>query len=467
MLAISILCAVSIVNTTFIYAADIDELSIGDYIQLGTYTDAPIIWRYIDEDENGKLMLSDKILCYKAFDARNHKGVNVKSERHGCGFWEESTLRTWLNSTESGENIEWPGQNPPTHESAFWEYDQEDGFLSSTNFSSGDLQIMKTVSQWNLLDINEAEKSTNGIYYSFGYNYYPGKAYWFEGGIYKKVSELSHVEGAMYRLNDTVFLLNETQVYNLWNNFGTVIAGLAEFAENQNKDSLGVDNTYWWLRSGSGSVAKVVHGEDSYSSNPCYPVVNTGVRPAFYLNEKNAMIKSGGGTKDDPYILEGKDGNSITVFSNGKQLDFNVEPIIENDRTLVGMRAVFEALGADVEWESDTSTAVAIKDNIKIRLQINNDIMLVDDAPIQLDAPARIINDNTMVPLRAVSESLGADVEWIGNLNRIVIDKPKLPMDFGDGVGKENWQTGKFGDWRPDITKFDGGYSDYQKSISQ
>lgn len=40
-------------------------------------------------------------------------------------------------------------------------------------------------------------------------------------------------------------------------------------------------------------------------------------------------------------------------------------------------------------------------------------------------------------------------------------------MNFGEGTGKENWQTGKFGDWRPDITKSDGGYSDYQKSISQ
>ena len=175
----------------------------------------------------------------------------------------------------------------------------------------------------------------------------------------------------------------------------------------------------------SGSVGIVSYDAEYFRQNiPCADVDEFigGVRPAFYLNEETAHILSGSGTENDPYVLDGEAQDGITVFTNAGQVDFDVEPITENDRTLVGMRAVFEALGADVEWEQDSNTAVATKDGITIRLQIDNDIMTRNGEEIQLDVPARIVNDRTMVPLRAISEALNARVDWIEDLQRVVID---------------------------------------------
>ena len=86
------------------------------------------------------------------------------------------------------------------------------------------------------------------------------------------------------------------------------------------------------------------------------------------------------------------------------------------------MRAVFEALGADVDWNGETRTATAVKDDIMIELTIDSDVMTKSGETVTLDAPARILNDRTMVPLRAISEALGARVEWIEDLQRVVID---------------------------------------------
>jgi hypothetical protein len=446
-------------------AEDENGMAIGEYISLGTYEGEPIIWRCIDEDNNGKLMLSDKILCYKAFDAKNHIGVSVDSERSGCGFWEESTLRAWLNSTETGGNIYWPGQNPPTKSNTFYAYDQEDGFLSETNFSKEDLSVIKSVTQWQILGVDELDKSTNGIYFPFNWSFYPDRAYWKERDLYTNISELSHIEGAMYRLSDTVFLLNESQVYNLYNNFGTAKAELTEYALSQLKDDYPFEKSKWWLRTGERTVAQTIYGEDGYTSNVCKAALATGVRPAFYLNEDAMNIISGNGTNEDPYIVEGKDDKTgdIEVFSNGTRLDFDTEPIIENDNTLVGMRAIFEAFGAEVSWNQDTLTAEAKKDDKTIELQINSNVMTVNNEDVQLETPVRLINDSTMIPLRAVSEALDATVDWIDDLKRVVIDKLELPMDFGEGKGKENWQTGQFGDWKPDMDKYRGGYEEYVK----
>ena len=70
----------------------VDRMQLGNYFILGKYNDEPIVWRYVADDQNGKLIVSDKILCFKPFGKNN--------------FWEESYIRRWLNSTKSeGEEI--------------------------------------------------------------------------------------------------------------------------------------------------------------------------------------------------------------------------------------------------------------------------------------------------------------------------------------------------------------------------
>ncbi len=448
------------------YAAD-GSVEVGEYIQLGTYQSESIVWRCIDEDENGKLILSDKILCYKSFDAT---GNTLNGSDQACGFWEYSTLRTWLNSDKFAGEIEWVGENEPSDENVAGKgYSDEDGFLSTTNFSESEISVMKTLGQWQIANISNIEKSENGIYFGFGLNYYPYRAEWIGFCTYNDVTELSHVEGGMYRINDTIFLLNEPQVYNLYNKFGTIFAENTSYAETEldNYNPLNRGHNGWWLRTAMNrDVTRYVYSTVSYGYAPARSSVAIGVRPAFYLNESSAVIISGSGTVDDPYIVDGTESDGITVFSNGEQLDFNVDPVIENDSTLVGMRTIFESLGADVDWDSDTWTATASLDDTTVSLQIDNDVMLVNDEEVALDTPARIINDNTMVPLRAISESLGATVEWVENLNRIVIDKPE-PQVFDDNKGMENWQTGEFGDWQPDSSKHRGGWYEYLESLQE
>ena len=110
------------------------------------------------------------------------------------------------------------------------------------------------------------------------------------------------------------------------------------------------------------------------------------------------------------------------VYIDGNELTFEKHPITENDRTLVPMRAIFEALEADVTWNNDTNTATAVKDGITISITIDSDVMYKNGEAIQLDAPARLIDDGyTFVPLRAVSEAFDCDVQWNEDLQRVDI----------------------------------------------
>jgi hypothetical protein len=94
---------------------------------------------------------------------------------------------------------------------------------------------------------------------------------------------------------------------------------------------------------------------------------------------------------------------------------------MDNDRVLVPMRAIFESLGATVGWDGDTQTVTAVRDDVKIVLQIDSNMMYKNDEEIELDVPAKLLNSRTLVPIRAVSEALGAEVEWIGETETVMI----------------------------------------------
>ncbi len=104
--------------------------------------------------------------------------------------------------------------------------------------------------------------------------------------------------------------------------------------------------------------------------------------------------------------------DEIKVVVNGKQLDFDQPPVLLNDRTLVPLRAIFEELGAVVMWNDASQTALAVKGDLQLFVKINTTVMMANDKEIPLDVPAQLINDRTLVPLRAVSEALGCTVEW-------------------------------------------------------
>ena len=103
---------------------------------------------------------------------------------------------------------------------------------------------------------------------------------------------------------------------------------------------------------------------------------------------------------------------AIQVELDGRPLHFNVPPTQVSGRTMVPLRGIFESLGAQVNWNANTSTITATKGTTDVRLSIGDPRATVDGRTVVLDAPAMILNGSTMVPLRFISEALGADVKW-------------------------------------------------------
>lgn len=118
-------------------------------------------------------------------------------------------------------------------------------------------------------------------------------------------------------------------------------------------------------------------------------------------------------------VMAGSEG--ITVIVDGTTISFDAEPEIINDRTVVPMRAIFEALGAEVEWNEGNRTITSTKGDTTIRMQIHNTSMSVNRKEVTLDQVPVIRNDRTLVPVRAIAESLDCDVSWYGDSKTVLI----------------------------------------------
>jgi WD40 repeat protein len=110
--------------------------------------------------------------------------------------------------------------------------------------------------------------------------------------------------------------------------------------------------------------------------------------------------------------------NNPIVRFNGTILEMDVSPVIQNGRLLIPFRPIAEAMGAEVSWDQTTQTVGISLMGTNVRLSIGSSEAYVNDQKKQLDVPAKIINGRTMVPLRFISESLGAEVSWDA-LNKI------------------------------------------------
>ena len=111
--------------------------------------------------------------------------------------------------------------------------------------------------------------------------------------------------------------------------------------------------------------------------------------------------------------------DDIRVYIDGKAVSFEQPPVIQDGYTLVPMRAMFEALGADIDWQGDTQTVTGTGEGVQVVITIGEPTMSRSSVDVSLDMPAKIINDYTMIPLRAVSECFGMDVQWDGE-NRVI-----------------------------------------------
>lgn len=109
----------------------------------------------------------------------------------------------------------------------------------------------------------------------------------------------------------------------------------------------------------------------------------------------------------------------VEIYVNEVKLDCAVKPFIRDGRTMVPMRVIFEALGANVEWEDNTRTITATKSEDVVVLQIDNPVLHKNGQAVELDVAPILSQSTTFVPVRAVSQSLDARVEWT-NFNQTV-----------------------------------------------
>lgn len=127
----------------------------------------------------------------------------------------------------------------------------------------------------------------------------------------------------------------------------------------------------------------------------------------------------------------------VSIYINGEKQWFSNQALIQNGTTLVPLRGIFEELGATVYWNPETKTIDAKKGNTNVWLKIGSKNATVNGSTVKLSVPAQTKNGNTLVPLRFISESLGANVQWdqkslkvsiTGNSANEGIQNPALPV---------------------------------------
>lgn len=132
------------------------------------------------------------------------------------------------------------------------------------------------------------------------------------------------------------------------------------------------------------------------------------------------------------------ESQSITVLYDGTQIEFAEQPVIEDGTTLVQFRPLFEKLGLTIQWDEQTKKITGKKEGLDLTIQIDNKIAIVNGNQITLDLAPKIVNGNTVVPLRFVGESTGKEVSWDQASYQVSI-KSKTQNDEIHNFRKVDW----------------------------
>ena len=459
-------------NTDVVDAAEL-QINIGDYIQMGKYNDAPILWRCMDiNDEHGTLLLSDKILCAKAFDTAGIADTQPDRLVEQLVFDSDGK---WISGSYEGF-IETRFMNEEMNnliDSTYW-------YISGKNIYEFSKNVR--VTRRNDLFGMPASISLEELAYGFSSEEYP--TFWcyrnpedaFFDGL-AKYWQGDRWTGVRMGYLDKTGALITPPIYDAADNFseglaavGTYDGDILKYGYIDQTGKLVIPMIYDAADAFSNGLARVSKdGEWQYidksgepvgpasdeispdKTNPITRVKSTDLSVVsrdvgLYGVEKGpyGIVDSNGNTVlpmeydrririlDDGYILAQK-GNlcilfydtwysNITVKVNYTVLTLDVPPMLENDRTLVPMRAIFEALGAEVSWYPESRAIVAVRGDTTVFMQVDDWYMSVNDEWIALDAPPRIVNDRTLIPLRAVAEALGAQVGWDEEMQVVTVE---------------------------------------------
>jgi len=127
----------------------------------------------------------------------------------------------------------------------------------------------------------------------------------------------------------------------------------------------------------------------------------------------------------NPAAAASQSNPAPSIYLDGQALQLPAAPVIENNQTLVPMRAIFEAEGADVAWDAQTRTVSATRDGSHFTYQVGSGVTYQNGQKQTLPVPGKIVSGTTMVPLRFVSEALGDVVKWHAYSRSITISSAK------------------------------------------
>lgn len=111
----------------------------------------------------------------------------------------------------------------------------------------------------------------------------------------------------------------------------------------------------------------------------------------------------------------------IKVYLDGNKINFDVQPQIINDYTMVPLRAIFEKLRENVTWDGATQAVISTKGSTTSKMTLNSTTVYTNDIAYEIDVAPTMINDKTLVPLRYVAETFGCDVDWDADTKSVII----------------------------------------------
>lgn len=138
---------------------------------------------------------------------------------------------------------------------------------------------------------------------------------------------------------------------------------------------------------------------------------------------------------------------AVNLYFDGEPMVLDTPAQIINNRTMVPIGPIMNALEANVTWDGTTRTATGEKDGTTVVIQIDNTTAYVNGTPVELDTPAMIVNNRTMVPAWFVSEAFGASVLWDGATSSVYIDtlKDELTPQPETPIKSEGTYVGSIG----------------------
>jgi len=172
-----------------------------------------------------------------------------------------------------------------------------------------------------------------------------------------------------------------------------------------------------------------------------------GLTEQLKANHKNKEIRKLLHNQINEVRKENGD-DTIPVIVNGKLVKFDVPPVIKDNRTLIPVRAVSNALGASVEWDEKTNDVTVTKTvysdveiNIVVVIDLDTGRFYKDGVEIEFDVPAQVINNRTVVPIRFLAEVFGMKVNWDKDLDGVVIDDDDDEEDEDENEGGDEEAT--------------------------